>query len=318
MENETMVSKGGLSAAYTDKWEQRASIRTRPGKFIDFTIPGAFFPEENQPIFLADMMSGMDNERKSKILTQSLFKYLNDIVNLEIKLINSACNKIIYGDLAVKFDEQIKLNAYTVIIDEYYHVYIARHMINQLREHDADLGALSYPDSDAYVAVTEVMKRLPERCHDIFEIIAVCIFETTLVRELVEFFNSDGVHPSIKYYVNDHMNDESRHYIFFLELLGYIWTRLDENDQAMIGGQIADFVKMYLNVESEKQFNIELLSKITHDREASRESINKVYRGFEVTPDVPIVKNVLMALKRTGILNSPIVRQGFENIGWII
>lgn len=125
------------------------------------------------------MMSGMDNERKSKILTQSLFKYLNDIVNLEIKLINSACNKIIYGDLAVKFDEQIKLNAYTVIIDEYYHVYIARHMINQLREHDADLGALSYPDSDAYVAVTEVMKRLPERCHDIFEIIAVCIFETT-------------------------------------------------------------------------------------------------------------------------------------------
>lgn len=51
MENETMVSKGGLSAAYTDKWEQRASIRTRPGKFIDFTIPGAFFPEENQPIF---------------------------------------------------------------------------------------------------------------------------------------------------------------------------------------------------------------------------------------------------------------------------
>lgn len=30
MENETMVSKGGLSAAYTDKWEQRASIRTRP------------------------------------------------------------------------------------------------------------------------------------------------------------------------------------------------------------------------------------------------------------------------------------------------
>lgn len=68
MENETMVSKGGLSAAYTDKWEQRASIRTRPGKFIDFTIPGAFFPEENQPIFLADMMSGMDNERKSKYL----------------------------------------------------------------------------------------------------------------------------------------------------------------------------------------------------------------------------------------------------------
>ena len=51
MENETMVSKGGLSAAYTDKWEQRASIRTRPGKFIDFTIPAHFSRGESADIF---------------------------------------------------------------------------------------------------------------------------------------------------------------------------------------------------------------------------------------------------------------------------
>ncbi|NDL01336.1 diiron oxygenase [Photorhabdus bodei] len=313
-----VLSKGGLLSSYTAKWEQRASIRTRPEKYIDFDIPGFFFPEEKQPLLLDESLQHISYEIKNEILIQAFFKYLNDIINLEIKLINSACNKIIYNDLSVKYHEQMKINAYTIVIDEYYHVYIARNMMNQLKAKFPDIKELSYPISDAYVAVSEIMSRLSPRYHDLFEIIAVCIFETTLVKELVEFFNSENVHPSIKYYVNDHMNDESRHYLYFHELLQYTWHHMSDDETYGIGQHIADFVKLYLNIESEKQFNTELLSSITNDRAYSEKSVQRIYQGFEVTPDVPIVKNVLLALKRAGVLEHQAVRRGFENIGWVI
>ncbi|RDH42121.1 diiron oxygenase [Zooshikella ganghwensis] len=308
----------GLSSKYVEKWEKRSSIRTRPEKKIDFELDGFFFPEDKQPVLLDGRLKDISIENKSELLIRSLFKYLNDIVTLEIKLINSACNKIIYNDLPVAYPEQIKMNAYTVIIDEYYHVYVARDLINQLKARYPYLTEDALPDSDSFCAVNEIMKRLDAEHHDLFEIIAVCIFETTLVKELVEFFKSESVHPSIKNYVNDHMNDESRHYIYFLELLQYTWDRLPDKARRDIGSNIADFVKMYLNIESEKEFNLNYLDSIIADHEENKQTVNAIYKGFEVTPDVPIVKNVISALKRTGLLDDENVKSGFTNIGWII
>ena len=166
-------------------------------------------------------------------MLQSFLKYLNDIVNLEIKLINSVCNIILYHELPVSYSKEIKLNTYTVIIDEYYHVYMATDMMFQINQHFLKLKKFTYPVSDAYNAVASIKSLLDQKYHDVFEILSVCIFETTLVRELVEFFNSENVHPSIKYYVNDHMNDESRHYGFFYDLLCYIRMLLENIWQAL-------------------------------------------------------------------------------------
>lgn len=311
-------AREGLSPLYTQKWEKRSSIRTRPEKKIDFTIDGHFFPEDNQPVLLDERLKNISDDEKSELLIRSLFKYLNDIVTLEIKLISSACNKLIYSNLPVSYPEQIKMNAYTVIIDEYYHVYIARDLMNQLKSQYPYLNQDVLPQSDSYYSVTEIMSRLDDENKELFEIIAVCIFETTLVRELVEFFNAKSVHPSIKNYVNDHMNDESRHYIFFMELLKYTWGEISESSRKDIGRHIADFVKMYLNVESEKSFNKSYLDSMIDDEEENKNVIDRIYKGFEVTPDVPIVKNVMRALKRTELLDDKYVKSGFINAGWII
>ena len=158
---------------------------------------------------------------------------------------------------------------------------------------------------------------LDEKYHDVFEILAVCIFETTLVRELVEFFNSENIHPSIKYYINDHMNDESRHYGFFLDLMKYTWENLPEDYRVAIGTHMAFFVKRYLNVESDKAFNTQLLGKFTGNDKAA-EQIGAIYKGFDITPDIPIVKNVLTALKNSGVAGHASVRSSFNNIGWQI
>lgn len=301
---------------YQKKWEARSSVRTRPRKFIDFSKKGYFFPEDKQIVLLNQDVINLGQKIKEDILLQSFYKYLNDIVFLETQLINSACSKIIYDDLVVKYDHQTKLNAYTVIIDEYYHVYLAKDMILQMDQRFPNINKFSYPISDAHNAVILIKNKLSKKYRDIFEIIAVCIFETTLVRELVEFFNNESIHPSIKYYINDHMNDEARHYYFFFELLHYTWKELPKEYQDNIGKYVAQFIKLYLNINSEKSFNFYILNKIFEDKKKSSFIIENLYKGFDITPDIPIVKNVLHILKKSNLLENFSVNCGFQNIGW--
>ncbi|MGH8793006.1 MAG: diiron oxygenase [Stackebrandtia sp.] len=315
-DNATGRKLTSLTAEYVARWEARGSVRTRPRKTIDFAQQGYFFPEDKQPLLLTPEAAVLDAEAKEGILVQSFYKYLHDIVNLEIKEIVAACEKILNGDLPVEFTEQTRLNTYSVIIDEYYHVYIAQDMILQLRNRFPDLRTFDYPISDSQRAVNEIKKKLDSKYHDVFEVLANCCFETTLVRELVEFFNSSGVHPSIKYYVNDHMNDESRHYAFFFDLMTHVWASMPEEYRDAVGTHLAEFTTLYLSVDSEKRFNVELLGTLGVDPEQARKSVEGVYAGFEITPDVPIVKNVLRAFRNAGLLDHPSVQSSFMGIGW--
>jgi hypothetical protein len=300
---------------YQSKWERRSSIRTSPRKEIDFTKNGYFYPPEKQPLLLLKEVLDLGDVVKEKILIHSFYKYLDGIISLELNTLISACNKIISGCFPFDYPEDFKLNAYTVIIDEYYHVYIARDMILQMHMQIPELDGVKYPKSDAINSVEQIKKRMDIKYHDIFEIIAVCIFETTLVRELVEFFNANDVHDSIKYYVNDHMNDEAKHYGYFYDVLIYTWNNLSAEYRDEIGRYLGDFIHLYLNVNSEKEFNRVLLQSIINDKNKTDILIDKLYGNFSIVADIPIVKNVLDVLNKAHILENPNVKNSLIKIG---
>lgn len=304
-----------ITNKYQEIWESRASIRTRPRKIIDFSKEGYFFPEDRQPLLLYPDIINLGEEIKKNILLQSFYKYLHDITALEVSLLSS-CNKIIQDELLIKYSEEVKLNAYTIIIDEYYHVYIAKDMITQLNNHFPDLVKFKYTTPDSCGAVLKIKNQLAEKYHDIFEIIAVCLFETTLIRELVEFFHNETIHPSVRYYINDHMNDESKHHGFFFDILSHTWENLSEDYKENIGKYIAIFIKDYLSVKSEKSFNLELLINILQDKKKAEEIILELYEEFDVTPHIPIVKNVINILKNSNLLQDKYIKASFQNIGW--
>lgn len=305
-----------FSNMYQGRWESRASVRSRPRKLIDFFQPGYFFPEEKQPLLLNQDVIALGVDVKSEILLQSFIKYLCEIINLEIKLIVSASTSIAENTEIVKYSDSERLNAYSVIIDEYYHVYVANDMLLQIRHQFPNLPVMKYPLSDAHSAVVWAKTKLDEKLHGIFDIIAVAIFETTLVRELVEFFNSKDVHPSIKFYVNDHMNDEARHYGYFFDILTFTWEQIDGQHKDEIGRIIPEFIKRYLNIESDRSFHQDLLTYLFSDEKKAADIVGQLYKGFDVTPDVPIVKNVLNVLRKSNILQSHVVLGGFKNLGW--
>ena len=302
---------------YQLKWESRSSLRTRPRKTIDFSLSGYFFPIDKQVLFLIPEIACLSEEKKKEILVLSFCKYLKDIVQLESNWIYAACQSIIYKNLPVAFSDQHKLHACTVVMDEYYHIYIAYDLLMQLRESFPNLPELDNNFSDSYHAMVTIKGVLDEKYHDIFEIIAVCIFETTLIKELVSYFDGETIHPSIKYYINDHMNDESRHFGFFYELFCYIWERLTEDYQQAIGSKLGEFVTLYLNINGEKKYNEAVLTWVLKDKEQAKIKIDKLYKGFEISPDIPIVRNVLNVLTNAGILAHEAVRKGFQDNGLI-
>jgi hypothetical protein len=302
---------------YQIMWECRSSIRSRPRKIIDFNKLGYFFPENKQPLLLNQELNQLLQDKKEEILLQTFKKYLNDIINLEIKLISSACHSILYTDLIIPFKNSTKLHIHTILIDEYYHVYVAQDMLLQINKQFPHLVSLDYPESDAQNAVKKIKQSLLPQYRKMFEILAVCIFETTLIKELVEFFDSEDLNPSIQCYVNDHMNDESRHFGFFFDLMCDIWKRLPDDYRMSIGNQMANFIHLYLNIQSDKRFYFELLYQSTKDKAYSRKMIEELYVGFEITPDIPIVKNVFNVLTKSGLLDHSAVQNGFKDFGWV-
>jgi hypothetical protein len=189
-------------------------------------------------------------------------------------------------------------------------------MLNQINSYYKQLKNYEFSNSEAKNSILEIKNKLHARYHDIFEILAVCIFETTLVKELVEFFSSKSVHPSIKHYVNDHMNDEARHYSYFFNLLSYTWNNINEEYKTSIGCLIPQFIKLYLNVQSDKNFNYQIAQDLVNDSSIANEIVESLYYGFEISPDIPIVKNVLYVLKQSGILSHQCVQNEFKNLNW--
>lgn len=304
--------------SYQKLWEARSSVRTRPRKPINLDDTRSFFPEEKQPILCADLSLKINQKVKEEILLLSLFRYLHDIIHIEIHSVAEACYHLMYDDqLAVNFSEEIKLNACTILIDEYYHIYIARDIIHQLDTKFLNLRkSISYSNPDAYNAITKIKEKLDSKYHAIFVIIAVSIFETTLIRELVEFFSAVNINPSIKYYVNDHMNDEARHYNFFYDLLCFTFANMPEDYKENIGSIIGDFIFLYLSMDSEKAFSLQILQKYFTEQCNPSEIVTKLYQGFEITQDIPIVKNVMKVLKSSKILDSRYVKDSFKKKGW--
>lgn len=303
---------------YQQTWESKSSVRSRPRRVVDFTQKGSFFPLSKQPLFIHDYVQNFPYDTKELLLLYSFLKYLNDIVNIEVKLVNSACFKIIYDNLVINYPDRLKLNAYTVITDEWYHVYNAKDIILQIESKFENLHKISITNSDAERAVYTIKQGLDTQYHDIFEIIAVCIFETTLVKELSEFLNNDDIHPSVRYYVTDHMNDEAKHHGFFLRVLNHTWEGLPKDYRCNIGKKIAEFIKLYLGIDSSKAYSIEVLNHILNDTQAALDIVNSIYDGFSITPELPIVKNILNVLRATGILKDEFVIDGFRQIRWAV
>lgn len=288
---------------YQKNWEQRCLIKNGSRLIIDFTDSDNFFPLMKQPYLEDFRINFLSKAEVDDILLLSFFKHLLDITGLEINLINKACNSIIFDTLPIKFPEKTKLNTYTIIIDEYYHAYQAQDIILQIKEQFPVVNTFKFGESDASKAFNDVINELPNDYHEIFLLICVCVFETTLVGELTELFNKPNVKNDVKRYIRGHISDEARHFKFFRDLLEYTWQNLSPKQKSTILPKLNLFLKKYFSINSWRDFNLHCLSLYTDDLKICEDVISDYYDNFTVTEEIPVVKKLLNNLRSIGLVD---------------
>lgn len=172
-----------------DIWEKRSSIRTRPRRFVsedDLANEEIyFFPISRQPICVHPIILKLGEGVRKYILTQSVYKFMMDVAVLETEVVNAGALLVANNKLNFSFPHNICHDALSVIIDEAYHAYVAIDFMKQV-ESLTDIESLPIPKETAVIqAIHSIQKTINPEYSDLFFLIAVCIGEHVLTKDLI-------------------------------------------------------------------------------------------------------------------------------------
>ena len=91
-----------LPSQYSQSWYKHAAIRTKDPILLktDSTLP--LFPEELLPLCQHPLIAESQNLAKEYILTQTCYKYLQEICITETDVVNPTSLNIAYGNVPVQ------------------------------------------------------------------------------------------------------------------------------------------------------------------------------------------------------------------------
>ncbi len=299
---------------YQKKWERFSTIRTRPHRnLVANQIEGYFFPVDKQPICMHPKVIELGEPAKEFILIQSLYKYSNDIAVTETELVNQAALKISSNRLPIYFDYHYRINALTVIVDEAYHAYVAMDCLKQIMDY-TNVEPLKLPEEiELSKAIRKTKIQLPEIFHDCFDLIAVCIAENTLTKEIVTMKDNGEVNLYFQQIMKDHLADEGRHSGYFARVLEKLWGEIDAETKNHIGNILPYFISEYLGTDVIKAFDKRILTNLNFSNEEADQIINDTFDGFEIGQHHPMVKNITSFLARTGVLEHKLTKETLEH-----
>ena len=300
-------------------WEKNSTIRNKPRRILIQDGSKYFFPIMEQPLCLHPIITELGEETIQWILVQSAYMFMKNILINETEVVCKIAQKIIDKKTFFFLSEEMKQNLLTVIIDENYHAHVAQDFIQQVSNFTKIKPITSFSESSLTRSIQLMLATLPENCHFLFEIIAVCIAENSITKELVATIKDPDVNIFFNEVNSDHLADEGRHCVIFSELLSIFWQEIPEEIKKIIGPCLPNFMCEYLSREVKIKIDRDILSKL----KLSEKEIETIL--YDTHPDYtieslflinPIVKNIISLLKKSGILNHLETLQAFQKIGF--
>ena len=74
--------------AFRSRWEREAGVRALPHRVIDKSHSGYLYPLFRQPLSIHPLVEKLGEESLEHLLTQSFYKYTNDISIIETRILN--------------------------------------------------------------------------------------------------------------------------------------------------------------------------------------------------------------------------------------
>ena len=311
------VGSDQFLAKYCSRWSERALVRNRkPKPELTRAESGDFFPVGRQPLMSHPRVMDLSDEDHRTILIQSCYKYMNDIAMTEMDPVVDCAVRIANNGLSFRFPSLYQNIALTVAVDESYHALVAREYMEAV-EAATGIDPLPMPDrTDLRRAATEAKALLPDRLHDGFDILVVCIAENTLTREIVELLRASPDETPFGVVVREHLADEAQHCGFFTRLLKYYWSKLDDASRDALGERLVPFIRTYLSTGTDEAFAREILRRLGFSPDAEADIITGVYGSYELGPWHPMLLSIADLLTGSGVLAWPSVRRQFREAAW--
>lgn len=303
--------------SYYLQWDERASIRCkkRPTINQEKGIYQNFYPIERQPICKHPKIVQLGQPAVDYVLVQSAFKFMHEIAVVEVDVINQIILNLLSRRIPFDFPQPMRDDLLSVMVDEAYHAMIAHDFIAQVSAATNIIPLKTSRTLQFSIAIEQFKQNVPDELKAFVEIIAICIGESTLTKELFNMRQESEVHPLFRNVIIDHVADEGRHQMLFCELLKYFWSNLPPAAKDQLGPQIPHFLVDYLCPDLHIEFDQLMLAQLPLSPAEIDEIIQDIYQ--ERTMEVlsvrldPITKNLMKMIEYAGIMDHELSRQTF-------
>ena len=274
------------------KWEQSATVRSRPRVVFDTEHTGYLFPLRNQLLSDHPDVKALGKDALTYLLVQSLYRYHHQIATIETRVVSHVIMDAVTDRLGISFTDEQKLNLYTILVDESYHAYVAYDAMQQIQQH-TNIKPLPFPNSiEIEQAISLALSKLAHQYHGPFKFIAICLAENTLTKEMAQMTLQEETHPFFQHIIEDHFSDETRHSALFFQLLQHSWCLIDGDCKRSIAAVLPEFLKNYLNISVQMNFEKTILGALGVKSEYADKILSDTYSHFRITRHQPMLKNI--------------------------
>lgn len=288
--------------SHADQWEQRATIRSRPRRVVE-DDDLSYYPVERQPLYAHPTIIDAGRDVQDFILLQSFYKYINDVIIFETEIVNRTALAIAKARFPFAFPYPCRSDAMSVVIDEHYHAYVAMDYLEQV-ERNTGIGPIAQnSEIELSRAIPRAKDHVPAEWAAGMELLGVAISENTVTAEVAAFSRDTSLKRSVKGVMADHLADEGRHSVFWINLVKLYWAEIPEAGRIELGRGLPFFLREYLTNELQLEFDRRLIDSLDLPA-ATRERIaGDMVGAYPITNQHPMIVNIRKFLKMAGLLD---------------
>ena len=299
--------------SFSESWEERATIRTRPRRRLE-DDGKLIFPISRQPLVMGATFIRECAHLQHFVLAQSLYKFINDVVIFETEIVDKTARSIAKDNFAIRFPFACRYDAMTVVVDEDYHALVAMDYMQQTIELTG-IEPIALPtEIELSRSIPKALAMAPEHLKAAVELICVAIAENTLTNDVAAFARDDSVKTSVKGLMADHLADEGRHSGFWAKLTRIYWSTASEEDKRVLASIMPVFLGEYLTNEIQQGFDFALIEQLQVSpgvKAALRQEVEGM--SFPITPSHPLVGNIVRFFKHSGLLDAPCMQEALAD-----
>lgn len=305
----TTVSANRAVSAF-ETWHASSAVRARAYAYKfsdqDYQIcePGLWFPEILMPVLMCARLGKLTKDQLRLVHVHHLIHFLDYTTDLEVTHVNRAVISMTHGALSAHFTDEQKCQALKLYTDEGYHALFSKEMADQLARH----FCLVRSRSTRIKRLDRIIAACPQEYKHFAEFVIAFVSETIIVQELSYLARGDLVLP-VFHMLNDHLHDEAKHSVFFIECWVQLWSNLSREERGIVVDQLVKVIRAFCRPDV--GFT---LSLINPDRSLVRRVATDAKKICAGRAHI-ILASTIKALRRTDLAADAIYLQKFQAAG---